>query len=78
MNRIFSFIVFLILVIGGGFAIGFLTVPGEWYAALQHDAFSIAAWLSRADRDGSQTAKQTGRAAFSEMAPISRRTRPSV
>lgn len=29
MNRIFPLIVFLILVIGGGLTIGFLTVPGE-------------------------------------------------
>jgi benzodiazapine receptor len=25
---------FLLLVVGGGFVIGFLTAPGEWYASL--------------------------------------------
>lgn len=45
MNRMFSLIVFLILVIGGGLAIGFLTVPGEWYAALAKPAFNPPNWL---------------------------------
>lgn len=45
MNRIFSLIAFLILVIGGGLAIGFLTVPGEWYAALAKPPFNPPNWL---------------------------------
>jgi tryptophan-rich sensory protein len=45
MNRIFPLILFLILVIGGGLAIGFLTAPGEWYAALAKPDFNPPNWL---------------------------------
>lgn len=45
MNRILSLILFLVLVIGGGLAIGFLTPPGEWYAALTKPAFNPPNWL---------------------------------
>jgi tryptophan-rich sensory protein len=45
MNRTFSLILFLLLVVGGGLAIGFLTAPGEWYAALAKPAFNPPNWL---------------------------------
>ena len=45
MNRILSLILFLILAIGGGLAIGFLTAPGEWYAGLAKPAFNPPNWL---------------------------------
>jgi tryptophan-rich sensory protein len=45
VNRIFSLILFLFLVVGGGLAIGFLTVPGQWYAALVKPAFNPPNWL---------------------------------
>jgi translocator protein len=34
-----SLILFLVLVLGGGLAIGFLTAPGEWYAGLGKPGF---------------------------------------
>jgi translocator protein len=34
MNRWLSLLGFLILINGGGLAIGDLTAPGEWYAGL--------------------------------------------
>jgi len=40
MNRRLALILILVLVIGGGFAIGLLTVPGPWYAGLAKPAFN--------------------------------------
>ena len=40
MRRIFSLILFLVIVIGGGLAIGYLTAPGEWYAGLVKPSFN--------------------------------------
>lgn len=40
MKRWISFIGFFVLVVGGGLAIGYLTVPGEWYAQLNKPAFN--------------------------------------
>lgn len=45
MNRIFPLTLFLILVIGGGLAIGFLTAPDEWYATLAKPDFNPPNWL---------------------------------
>lgn len=41
----FSLVFFLALVLGGGLALGYLTVPGEWYAALQKPPFNPPAWV---------------------------------
>lgn len=45
MKRTFTLVVFLVLVIGGGLAIGSLTVPGEWYAGLDKPSFNPPSWL---------------------------------
>lgn len=42
---IVSFALFLLLVMGGGIAIGTLTVPGEWYAGLTKPSFSPPNWI---------------------------------
>lgn len=45
MNRTMSLILFLVLMLGGGFMLGFLTAPGEWYAGLAKPAFNPPGWL---------------------------------
>lgn len=45
MNRYVSLILFLVLVLGGGLGLGFLTAPGEWYAGLAKPSFNPPAWL---------------------------------
>jgi benzodiazapine receptor len=45
MNLTIPLILFLVLVVGGGLAIGFLTAPGEWFAALAKPAFNPPNWL---------------------------------
>ena len=35
-----SLVAFLLLVVGGGLAIGLFTLPGEWYAALVKPSFN--------------------------------------
>ena len=45
MNRWLSLIGFLVLTIGGGLAIGIVTAPGEWYAALAKPAFNPPNWI---------------------------------
>jgi tryptophan-rich sensory protein len=44
-NRLPSLILFLLLVVGGGLAIGFLTAPGEWYASLAKPPFNLPNWV---------------------------------
>ena len=45
MKRWIAFIGFLVFVVGGGLVIGFLTVPGEWYAQLNKPAFNPPNWI---------------------------------
>ncbi len=45
MNRFGPLTLFLLLVFGGGFVIGFLTAPGEWYAALTKPPFNPPNWV---------------------------------
>jgi benzodiazapine receptor len=45
MNRWIVLIGFLVLTVGGGLVIGFLTAPGEWYAGLAKPAFNPPNWL---------------------------------
>ena len=37
--------IFLVLVVGTGFAIGYLNVPGAWYASLIKPWFNPASWV---------------------------------
>jgi tryptophan-rich sensory protein len=45
MRRLTSLAIFLVLVIGGGLGIGFLTAPGEWYASIAKPAFNPPNWV---------------------------------
>lgn len=44
-RNVLSLIGFVILVLGGGTAIGFATLPGEWYASLAKPAFNPPNWI---------------------------------
>jgi tryptophan-rich sensory protein len=40
MSHRLALLLFLLLVVGGGLAIGYLSAPGEWYAQLRKPVFS--------------------------------------
>lgn len=45
MNRTLSLSGFVVLVLGGGTLIGYLTLPGEWYAGLAKPFFNPPDWI---------------------------------
>jgi translocator protein len=45
MNPRLGLCLFVVLVVGGGLTIGFLTAPSDWYAALAKPAFNPPAWV---------------------------------
>ena len=45
MRNLLSFLPFLIVVLGGGITIGYLTAPGEWYAGLNKPPFNPPNWI---------------------------------
>ncbi len=45
LRNYLSLAIFLVLVVGGGLVIGFITLPGEWYASLAKPPFNPPNWI---------------------------------
>ena len=45
MSRRLTLLLFLLLVLGGGLAIGYLNLPGAWYAGLAKPPFNPPPWV---------------------------------
>jgi tryptophan-rich sensory protein len=45
MRRYFALALFIALVLGGGTLIGFMTLPGDWYAGLAKPPFNPPNWI---------------------------------
>jgi benzodiazapine receptor len=45
MRRVVTLALFIAVVLGGGLAIGVLTPPGAWYAALEKPPFNPPGWV---------------------------------
>ena len=45
MKPMISLFLFMIIVVGGGAAIGTVTAPGDWYAALEKPSFNPPNWI---------------------------------
>ena len=45
IDRRLALILFLVLVVGGGLAIGYLTAPGAWWARLAKPSFTPPGWV---------------------------------
>jgi tryptophan-rich sensory protein len=45
MNQRLALILFFLLVVGGGLAVGSVTVPGGWYAELHKPSFNPPGWI---------------------------------
>ena len=43
--RLLSLLAFVVIAVGGGLFIGYITAPGEWYAALEKPSFNPPNWV---------------------------------